>query len=107
MALSHYLTQTITVLRRVRGAKNEYGESAETWGLVGTIVGVIQPKPGNVSRQENGEQITSDGTMYCLSGANIQPADKVQLNDKEYSVVSVLDSAARAHHYEIVLKAVE
>lgn len=106
MAIENYLTQTITVLRRTQGTVNEYGESNETWPTVTTIVGVIQPKSGNVGRQENGEQISSTHRMYCLSGSNIRQGDRVQLGSDVYQVLSVVDAAARAHHYQCDLRQV-
>lgn len=106
MSLENYLTQTITVLRRVQGTVNEYGEASETWPTLTTIVGVIQPKSGNVSRQDNGEQITSTHRLYCLAGANIHQGDRVQLDSVVYQVLSVTDAAARAHHYQCDLRVV-
>ena len=105
MGIENYLTDDERVYRRTAGSKNDYGEASDTWALVGTIKGTIQPKSGNTARVESGILETSTHRLYCLVTANIHNGDKVlDKNNKGYNVLFVKDASNRSHHYEVDLQ---
>jgi hypothetical protein len=108
MSLENYLTDDERVYRRTAGAKNDYGDASDTWSLVGTIKGTIQPKSGNTARVESGILESSTHRLYCLVTANIHNGDKVlDKNDKWYDVLFVADASNRSHHYQVDLRELE
>jgi len=72
MALIDFLKDDEQIYRRSLGTENEYGEAKETWSLVTTIKGTIQPKSENHNRDDSGKIISGDGVLYVLAGANIK-----------------------------------
>ena len=103
-----FLTDDIKIYRRVAGAVNDYGEAADTWNLIVTVKGTIQPKTGNVAREEGGVLVTSTHRLYTLAGVNIKAGDKVlDKNSKWYDILYVGDAANRAHHFECALQEIE
>jgi len=108
MGIEDYLTDDERVYRRTAGTKNEYGEASDTWALITTIKGTIQPKSGNTSRVESGILETSTHRLYCLVTANIHNGDKIKdPNDVMYDVLFVKDASNRGHHYEVDLRQIE
>jgi len=104
MAIETYLTDDEQIYRRTLGAVNAYGEKAETWPLVATVKGIIQPKSESVARADSGITITGDAILYTLATANIKEADKVvDPSGVSWNVLAVLNQAGRNHHYKVVL----
>jgi hypothetical protein len=109
MALATFLNQDVIVYRRQQSAAvNDYGEASDTWVKTTTIKGLIQPKSGNVIREENGISVTSSHRLYCLITSNIKAGDKVE-DDKGnmYNALYVGDAAGQNHHWQIDLRLIE
>ena len=108
MSIETYLVDSIRIYRRTAGTKNDYGEASDTWSLVTTIQGTIQPKSGNTSRVESGILESSTHRLYCLVASNIRNGDKVKdPHDVMYDVLFVADPGNRGHHYQVDLKALD
>ena len=103
--IENFLTDDEKIYRRTAGTTNEYGEKVDTWNLVTTIKGTIQPRGGSLGREESGILINYDAILYCLIGSNIRVGDKVlDKNNKYYDVLAVKDASNRHHHLEVLLK---
>lgn len=108
MAIQDFLTDDEIISRRALGSENEYGETAATWPTVGTIKGIIQPRSGDLARDDSGKAITGDGMLYCLAGANIQVDDRVtDPYGVLWIVTAVLNESGKSHHYKCVLKLIK
>jgi len=104
MAYLDQLKHTVEVWRRSAGAQNDYGEAIDTWAKITDITCLVQPKGGNVAREESGILITSTHKLFCLIGTNIRVGDKIKYSSKFFDVLNVKDAAGQNHHLESDLR---
>ena len=107
MALADLFNMSVEIWRRSAGAENDYGEAKDTWSKQTDLTCTLQPKTGDVAREENGVLITSSHVLYCIIGANIRVGDKVKKDSNEYDVLFTGNSAGRFHHLKVSLRLME
>ena len=102
MAIDDYYDQTV-VTKRTTTSKSTLGSTVDSWATNLTILGKIRPKSGKDIIYNDKREIVSDYDLYCKV-VDILEKDRVECEDKTYTVIFVKNPMNMSHHLEVSLK---
>lgn len=105
------LIHRLAVLRYAEGARDEYGNPAQTQSVLASGVrGLVQPKNvREMAQPSQGGPVTSDHTIF-LWPIDVHESDVIRFDPddgRRYQVDGVRDAAGIGHHLELDAHMVE
>nr|DAS53972.1 MAG TPA: Putative head tail adaptor [Caudoviricetes sp.] len=97
------LRHRITLLRQVNEV-NDYGASTQTWKRVATVWADVRPLSGReyFSAQQVQSEVTTQIWLRHIEG--IKPTMKVKFGEREFEILSVLNTQERDVSLQLMCK---
>jgi head-tail adaptor len=109
MPIAARLRHRLAILRLTPGVEDERGVPAQTWTVLATVRGWVQPRVGKRdSVTEGGDHtqggpVTSDHTVFLLP-TDVRAADVVRFDPddgRRYEITGLRDAGGRGRHLEL------
>ena len=105
--IERYYTKTGYILTWGTSTTEYSPDLADANYSTGTaFVCALETASGNERYAVGSENVLATHRLYCSAGVSISEQNRVQINSTIYTVVFVEDPMERAHHKEVILKAI-
>lgn len=89
------------------GKANEYNEKTMTWSTsISSFKCAFQTLNGDEVQTPEGKMVIASHVIYCLSGINIKPGDRISFGNRLYDVSFVSNESSRDNHFKLYLNQV-
>lgn len=94
------LNHTLTIERATGGSDDAYGMPTQTWAVVATVSGSIQPlRSEELLQLSQGGPVSSSHKIFVLYPVDLQASDRIISDGKTYQIDGEPADEGGAHHH--------
>jgi len=102
------LNKTAKIYTKSKDTVNEFGERSFTLTeKISSLKCAVQPLREVLEIKRAGKTYSITKVVYCNYRTDIEPDDIIEVDNKKYLIVAVLDDGGRQHHLRIYISETE